>query len=152
MKRGGAARKSSSTLPAASGRTNGSLALNDDEIYSSDEESSGGEQTQRHSKRQKKNEEDAEESARTETAEEKRIRLAKQYLSRLEAMEREREGDEDEPEDGADYGTIQQRISSRLKEDTLATKGYLGSQFSSLIEQKLESVDMTVMKGHQVRG
>eukprot|EP01138_Halocafeteria_seosinensis_P012528 gb/GECG01012801.1/.p1 GENE.gb/GECG01012801.1/~~gb/GECG01012801.1/.p1 ORF type:complete len:543 (+),score=82.30 gb/GECG01012801.1/:1-1629(+) len=134
-------------------------AQEDDEISSDEEASSGAEeeelQQQTTKKRRSGNEQDDEENNRSESAEEKRIRLAKQYLARLEAMEegKEDQGDDDSGEEevgASQYHKVQERISSRLKEDALATKGYLGSNFASLIEQRLQSLEMTTMKGHQL--
>lgn len=76
-----------------------------------------------------------------ETAEEKKLRLAKQYLAQIEAEEAEKR--EDEEDINRDI------VSHRLKQDILEQTGRLQRQVAdNYLEPTLE--DMTVLRGHQL--
>ena len=87
-----------------------------------------------------------------ETADQKRIRLAKEYIRRVQGELVAAKAEEEE--DAVEYGGVAGRhaaIAEKLKEDVLAARGDLQRAVASeLVGVKLTDRDVTVYRGHQV--
>lgn len=97
---------------------------NDDEI-SSDEEDEGNSASEARKRKRAAEEEEEDEKEQLETAEEKRVRLAKQYLRQMETTLHDDEKSENES-DQDDHNLI----SEKLRRDRLKSKGRLATELS----------------------
>ncbi|OWF42493.1 U3 small nucleolar RNA-interacting protein 2-like isoform X2 [Mizuhopecten yessoensis] len=129
--KGGSKRKISQNKdPGAKRRTK----LDDEEIESDSDIGSDAEY--------KKRKDEYESSEDEETVEEKKLRLAKQYLAQIEAEEAEKREDEEE-----DFN--RDIISHRLKQDILEQTGRLQREVAdNYLVPTVE--DITVLRGHQL--
>ena len=94
-----------------------------------------------------------EEEEFSETADEKRLRLAKEYLAKIDAMKKrggESDDDDEEEEERGEEGEDEDEVDRILRRDALEKKGRLHSKFAlQLKDAKLDTP--RIMRGHKVR-
>lgn len=143
MKRRGAAKKQAP--PQRKRRVLGDDAFDwaaggDQEVIASDSEASGGEQGGDGS------DGDEDEQEARETAQEKRMRLAKEYLTSLKAQE-EDGNDDSEAEDTG----VEDRVGARLHQDALEATGRLFKQVATKYEDfEFDAESTKLLKGHRL--
>lgn len=96
--------------------------------------------------------EDSEEEIK-ETAQEKRIRLAKEYLSKITAQEGGDASDEDDGDEdgGMNNSGVEEKVSARLHQDALEAMGRFFKQVAGLYEDFEFDADSTkLLKGHRL--
>lgn len=87
-----------------------------------------------------------------ETADQKRVRLAKEYIRRVRGDVKER-GAEDEDGSGEEDDGTHGAVASRLADDVLASRGDLQLAVAKQVAKvAFTSADVTAYRGHQVGG
>jgi hypothetical protein len=91
-----------------------------------------------------------EEEEEPETADQKRVRLAKEYIRRVRGDFKEQAGGGEDSGEDDDPGT-HGAVASRLADDVLASRGDLQLAVAKqLTKVTLTSADVTLYRGHQV--
>ncbi|KAL3784595.1 hypothetical protein HJC23_007051 [Cyclotella cryptica] len=120
--------------------------LNDEDIESDDDDEGG-----LHDRREDASDDDEEdEEEEQETVEAKRLRMAREYLSKVQAEEsEEEESDEEEDEESEDDGTggrTVDKVGKRIARDRLRKSGLLQSRFADSILAGVQTMRGTVEK------